>query len=263
MIVIENLFTGTTYPLENPRIGASPYAGTVTASTEAAGYSAVYAQDPKTDRWWKPTAFPATWDIDLGSSLPISYIGVAAHDCATAGASLEFETWDGSAWVARVTHTPTDNSPVFVLLIRTSHTQARVRVTGAIAKLGVIYVGDVMEVPERALYTGSQPFNEAISTEFTMPVSESGNWLDRIAKRRGGMVQMSVTHLSEDWFRDTAQPLLTFMETAPVFMADRPSPFPLSVAYGFTRERPQTARGLPNARVSRSLELGMVAYVRT
>lgn len=263
MIIVENLFFGTDYPLDHPRIGAFPFDGTVTASSQAAGYSAAFAQDPQTDRWWKPTAVPATWELDWGVGKNLSYVGIAGHNCGTVGATVEVQTWDAGAWVTRATHTPTDNTPIMFLLKRYGDIwKCRIRLTGAVARLGVIYMGDVLEVPQRAQYTGSRPFNEAISTEFTMPVSDAGNWIDRIAKRRGGMVQMTVNHLSENWQRDFVQPLLTFMETAPIFVADRPAPFPQSVAYGYTRERPQTTRALPNARVSRSLELEMVAYVR-
>lgn len=261
MIIIEAQFTGTDWPLDFPRIGAFPLTGTVTATTSAAGFDAAFAASPLTDRWWKPTAVPANWSLSFGGAAPVSYVGIAAHDCAAVGASLAVETWNGSSWIERAAVTPADNGPIMFLLERLEHTAARVVMSGAAAKLGVIYIGDVIEFPRRAVYAGSMPFNETIQSEFTTAITEGGQWVDRIEKRSAGSASMTVNNLSEMWQAEVIQPLLTFMQGAPVFIADRPEPFPLSVAYAFTSKRPMPARSIANALIARSLTLDLVSHV--
>ena len=122
-------------------------------------------------------------------------------------------------------------------------------------------IGDVIEFPRRAVYAGSMPFNETIQSEFTTAITEGGQWVDRIEKRSAGSASMTVNNLSEMWQAEVIQPLLTFMQGAPVFIADRPEPFPLSVAYGFTSKRPQPARSIANALIARNLTLDLVSHV--
>lgn len=261
MIVVEGYFAGVEFSLDHPRVGGAPYSGTVTASTEADGFEASNAQNPMTDRWWRPTAVTATWALDFGESLPVSYIGIAAHDCGTVGATLNFQTWDGSDWVTRATHTPADDSAIFVLLRRTNHEAARVEMTGAIGTIGVVYIGDVREFPQRSDYVGSVPFNETAQDETSVAVSDGGQWLDTFVTRRAGSASMSVQHISEDWNEAYLQPMLEDMKTRPVFIADRPGPYPQSVAYAYTTAKPQVARDLPNRRASRSVQFDLVAHV--
>ena len=137
MIVFEAGFSGIAFALDTPRIGALPVSGTVAASTAATGFSAVFAANLNTTQWWRPTAVPATWDLTF-TAAQISYFGIAAHDMATVGATVEVQRWNGSAWVTAITHTPPDNGPIFGLIARSSIDRLRFRFTGAIPSTGNI-----------------------------------------------------------------------------------------------------------------------------
>lgn len=260
MIVFEAGFSGTDFPLENPRIGASPVSGTVTASTQAAGYDAIFAANLKTTQWWRPTAVPATWDLAF-TSAPISYFGIAAHDMATVGATLEVYRWDGAAWVLMLSHVPTDNGPIFGLLVRMTRDRLRFRFTGAIPTIGVISIGDVIEFPQRAQYTGSMSFEIADADEYRDTVSEGGQVLDSFITRKTIPAKMEVQHLSETWTDAALTPLRAYAKEAPLFMADRPQSRPKSVVFGRVRQPIQPDRSIPQGRVAMSVTIEVIGHV--
>lgn len=260
MIVFEPGFGGTEYGLDRPRVAAHAIGGTVTASTQAAGFDATFAANLKTNQFWRPTAVPATWDLAF-SATPISYIAIAGHDCATVGATLEFQRWDGAAWVTMVSHTPTDNGPTLVLLTRRSLDRYRVRVTGAVATIAVISAGDVIEVPQRATYVGSVPFDRANQNEYRDTVSDGGHALDRFLVRRSIPARMEIEFLSETWCDTVLAPLRTYAESYPIFIADRPQERPASVAFGLVKAPIEPERAIANQRVTIKVAIEVVGHV--
>jgi len=249
MIVVESGFAGVEYPLSHPRIGARPVSGTVAASTAATGFDAAFAANAETYQYWRPTAVPATWTLTF-TSAPISYFGIAAHNCGTVGATVEYQTWNGSAWVTQATHTPTDDSAIFGLVRRRTQDRARVRFTNAIPTVGVIYFGDVVEFPQKASYTGSVAFNRAVRDEYSTPVSDGGKWLGRFVTRRSMPATMKVEHMSEAWAGAYLYPTLDDMKARPVFVADRPLGSPQSVAFAYSTSAIVPERRIANAAVA-------------
>jgi hypothetical protein len=260
MIVFEPTFTGVGYPLNHPRIGARPVSGTVAGSTQAAGFDAAFAANANTAQWWRPTAVPATWTLTF-TSAPISYFGIASHNCGTVGATIEYQTWDGAAWVTRATHSPTDDTAIFGLVRRRTQDRARLRFTGAIPTIGVIYFGDVLEFPRKASYTGSTAYNRATQDEYSTPISDGGQFLGRYVTRRSMPAMLKVEHLSEAWADTYLYPVIEDMKARPVFMADRPSQFPASVAFGYSTGPIIPERRIPNSAVSLGVDFELVGHV--
>ncbi len=91
-------------PVNNPRIGYQTHtrdlaASSATASTTAADAAADAPLRPDTYEYWKATALPATWAVDLGVAHDIDYIGIAGHTIGTEGASVEaFYSTNNSDW---------------------------------------------------------------------------------------------------------------------------------------------------------------------
>ena len=97
------------------------------------------------------------------------------------------------------TNVPTDNGPIFFLLNYRAMDQIRVRITGAIATIGVIWAGQVLELPEKCVWTGSLPFNEATQSSFSDTISDGGHVLGRYETRKAVPCGMTVNNLSETW----------------------------------------------------------------
>jgi hypothetical protein len=261
MIQVESGYTGTSYPLTTPRIAAFALTGTATASTTATGYNADNPKDGQTWTYWQPTAVPATWTLTF-TSANVSYIGIASHNCGTVGATVAAQRWTGSVWVTVATHVPTDDSPIlFLLTERTAQTTFRVQFTGAIPTVGIIQMGDVTEFPLRAEFTGSMPFNEAVTASYMDTVSDGGHTLERFEIRKAAPVKMTVANLSESWVASVLAPLAVDMRANPVFIADRPSTYPASVAFGKQTVPLQASRNLANAAASRAITFEIMGFV--
>ena len=91
-VFIEPGFAGAAAPINNPRIGAFPASGTVTATSAAAGFEAANAASDLTYRAWRPTALPATWTQTFASAQSVSYVGLAAHNLASRGNRATVQT---------------------------------------------------------------------------------------------------------------------------------------------------------------------------
>jgi hypothetical protein len=258
MIYIEAGYTGTLYPLTNPRIAAFPVAGTVTASSEVAGFSAVNANNALTWTYWRFTSFPATWQLTF-TSAPINYCGIASHNIGSSGGQVAVQEWTGAAWVNIRLFTPTDDSPILVLFATRTTDRMRIRVTDAGATIGVIWFGAVLELPVKAQWTESEPFNEVVTSVYTDNVSNGGHVLDRFAERRAGVCDMEVRNVGEAWAAANIPALQTHMGALPVFMADRPSAYPKSVVFGMQKDPLRAPRRLRVLGAARVLNFSVIA----
>lgn len=261
MIVVESGFTGTSYALTTPRIAAGALSGTVAVSTEATGYEGVNALTGVTYTAWRPTALPATWTLTF-TSAAVSYVGIAAHDLATQGATVNVQRWTGSAWSTVASNTPTDNAPIlFLLSRRTAQTTFRVQVTGTtMPTIGVIWIGDVLELPQKCVFTDSLPFNEAAAAAYATTLSDGGHTLGRYETRVQSDCTMTVNNLGETWAAASVPTLAGWLRAGPVFMADRPADYPLSVVFGETDAPMRAARAGRVLGAARSMTIAVKGY---
>jgi hypothetical protein len=257
MIVIESGFTGTTYPLTNPRIAAYPITGTVTASTAAAGYAGNDANNELTYTAWKPTAVPATWQLSFTSTV-VSYCAIAAHNIGSTGGTVQVQEYLAGTFTQLDTHTPTDDSPIVFFFAGRTTDRIRIRVTNAIPTIGVIWFGRALELPQKSQWTGSLPFNEAVNSVYTENVSDGGHVMDRFATRKAGVCAMEVRNVSETWAAANIPALQAHMGALPIFMADRPSAYPKSVVYG-SQQEPLTAPRVNVLNAARTLNFNVIA----
>lgn len=256
--------TGNTYPLNTPRIGWRRIAGTVAASTEAAGFAAANADTNRTDSFWQATALPATWRLDAGSAQSVSYCGIAAHDLGSRGCTILVQSsTDDSAWTTRATITPTDDSAIFALFATVSARYWRLLISGAGDEptIGVIQFGAVTEFPQRASYVGSVSFDRTRVASYSMNRSEGGQWLGRSVSRAMLTPVMQVAHLSETWIAAEWDAFALYAEEAPFFIADRPDTYPKSCCYAWTNADLRVDRSLPNASVAMSVSLELTGFL--
>lgn len=261
MIVLED--ESLTDPeVNHPVIGAFPLSGTITASSAAPGFDAAFAADPSTIKFWRPTSLPATWDLDFPTA-DISYIGIAAHDLATVGASVAVSVDIGAGLDPVVSHTPADNSPILFLIDVRSADAVRLTFSGAgaVPTVGIIMIGLATVFPQRSAYVGRRDFQDQIVEAFTTNQSDGGNFLGRYVSRRSQAVNLSVSHLSEDWKSSVLDRLIAHLTHLPGFVADRPQSARKSVIFGYLAEKPIPERNIPNRSASVSVSMDFIGHV--
>jgi hypothetical protein len=207
---------------------------------------------------------PATWVIDAGSAQSVSYCGIAAHDLGTKGATVILESSpDNTTWTTRVTHVPTDDSAILMLLAVTSVRYWRIRVTGAnIPTIAVIRFGLVTEFPRPAVYAPSISFERTKQTTYSANQTEGGQWAGRTVVRKALAPVMTVNNLSETWIASDWDGLALAAETSPMFVADRPGGYPKSVAYAFSNADLRAERQTPNAAIANSVTLELTGFLQ-
>lgn len=264
VVIASGFTTGNTYPLNTPRIGWRKLAGTVTASTSAAGFAATNAATNRTDSFWRPTALTATWALDAGFAQAVSYCGIAAHDLGTQGCTVLVQSSpDGTTWTTRCTIIPADDSTILALFATVSARYWRLSISGSGDEptLGVIQFGAVTEFPQKAAYVGSMSFDRTRVASYSTNLSEGGQWLGRSVSRVSLTPSMQVSHLSEAWVASEWDAFAEYAETGPFFIADRPSVYPKSCCYAWTSGDLRAERSIPNADVALSISLELTGFL--
>jgi len=206
----------------------------LSASSAASGFPAAAAQKDNTFEFWKPTAVPATWRVDLGSALLCNAGGIAAHDMGTVGCSVQWQySTDDAAWSnASDVHAPANNSEHLALFPQQTARYWRVNITNAIPTIGVIYLGPILAV---ANGIGGQfsPPNLARVTEMNPNDADGGQWLGASVVRSGVRSAAQWQNLTSAWYRANFDAFVVEARSRgrPFFFAWMPSAFVSDVNY--------------------------------
>jgi hypothetical protein len=238
MIKVQSGFNPT-IPLSHSRIGHQSYTrtGTVTASSEAVDFPADAPLNELTYEFWRPTALPATWTLDAGSSVAVNYFGIAAHTLGTSGNTVTIQSSpDNTTWTTIDSITPTDNSPIMFLFASVTAEYYRIEITGgAIPSVGVVYIGTVLEML-RPCYAGLTPISLSRDTVIRPNRSEGGQWLGRSVIRSGSSMSVNYSNLDNAWVRSTFRDFINDAVTYPFFFAWRPDNYSEDVGYVWVSE---------------------------
>jgi len=212
--------------------------GTVNASTTDAAYFAEAPDNSMTYEKWKPTALPATWELNFGASKTVDYCCIAAHNMGTNGNSLQVQRYNAGAWSDMIPTTAiTDDMPIMVIFAGTADTRYRIRISGGtLPTIGVIRFGQAMQMP-RPIYGGVAPFDLARQTAFKANVSETGEFLGRSKIRSHFNVVFNWQHIAASWVRSNWRSFQLAVEEEPFFITWRPSTFS-EVAYAQALQNP-------------------------
>lgn len=223
--------------LKLARIGWHTHARSLlpTASTEAEGYPAIAARNDNTFEYWRPTAVPAWWRVDLGSATAVNYVGIAAHNLGTVGASIKVQySSNDSSWSdasAATADEPADDGEILFLFPVQTARYWRIYVDGVIPTVGVVYLGTILAM-QRGIYAGHTPITLARQTVMRPSVSERGQLLGRTIIRSGLQASAEWDNITADWYRTYFDPFVASARQYPFFMAWRPSEFPAELAFG-------------------------------
>lgn len=261
-VVIETGVTDT----ELPHIGWRSITGTITASTSAEGFAAALAALPETYNAWKPTALPATWEVDAGEVEDVDYCAIGAHDLGTQGATVAVEYFDGADWEEVSTATPTDDSALLLLFPEEdTASRWRIRITGTtMPRIGNIRFGSVTVLPRMSRFAPELPITEADSYVYNVNVSSEGEWLGRSVVAGGLQFEVNVANVPETFAAGEWAAFRTYCNEggATFFVAPKPAAYPADVAYAWPTETVRAQRTLANSAASRTVQLKCGGYNR-
>lgn len=165
----------------------------------------------------------------------IDYIAIAAHNFGShdGGLVVEFlyaETVGGSrTTIAK--KTVSSNDPIMITFdeLVVAEVVIEVTTTTAGAELGVISSGLMLAMP-RPIYGGHNPIRLNSETEYRNSISETGQFLGRLIKRKGSMASFNWKNIDSYWVREVFESFIGAAKTSPFFIKWRPDMFD-EVAY--------------------------------
>lgn len=225
-----------------PYLFEQHYTGTVTASSEQSGFTAVSASNELTYERWRPTALPATWVLDCGAAKSVNYCGIAAHTLTGKTVVLESST-DNAVWTTQLSANPTDNSPIVLMLVATVTARYwRIRVVAntnsTIPSVGAVFFGNYLQLP-LGIEVGIAPLSLSRRTTYSGNISEGGNWLGRSIKRTGKTGSLPLKGIPRDWYMNNLDPTLLRVRYKPFFVAACPLTMPWEIAYAWLKDDPK------------------------
>lgn len=212
--------------------------GTVTASTETAGYAKENAYDWRPYDWWKASAIGDSWvQIAFPSTRTVDYFAVAAHDLTTQGASikLQYSTDSGSTWNdATTAASGVSNRVIFksFSVITASYWRILVNAPTSVASIGVVAFGDRLDLP-RGFPPGFSPVALARENTYQTSMSDNGQFIGRSVKRKMYKGAFELPQVSPTWVRNYWEPFIDHAETKPFFFSWDTSSHPDEAVLGW------------------------------
>lgn len=231
------------FPLKHARIGWRNIMrnGDVSVSSTATSFSALALENNFTNEAWRSDGVDGTITVDAGSATNVDYVGIAAHNLGDTQHAIEVQySFDDSTWVTVDDFTVPDNSPIMALFSRISARYWRVRFVGGNEppQVAILYIGEALAM-QRPIYGGHGPvtLNRSISKQSS--ITESGQFIGNIVKRRGQTTTYDWSNLSADWYRENFDPFAEYSLSAPFFIAWRPADHPDEVAFAMATDQPR------------------------
>ena len=177
--------------------------GTVTWSSQATGFAALNVADDETWNSWKPTAVPATISCDVGFDKNCNCAGIAAHNLGSSGATVQVQySDDGAAWTTVATYAPLTDEDIMIFWDLETHRYWRLRVTGAVANIGVLFIGVRLVFPVTVL-SGHKPLHHSRKVELLTNTSMTGQFLGNRRLKQSAQTNVNLGLLDRDWVEGT------------------------------------------------------------
>jgi len=266
-VVIESGFIGAEYDLNHPRIGYERVAGALTTNVPSEdGFNAQNAETPLTYTAWQPTSVPAVWRLTFvgGGTETISYLGIGVHNIGSSGATVTLQSFDGATWAnwgGGMSVSPDNDDAIMFLVEPAAVNGIGILIEGAVARVGTISAGDVLEWPRKATWTGL-PITESETNRYNVNQSDTGNWLGRTRIASGLEFDMTIDNLSETFRRGEFETFRNHANTGDgtFFVAPRPLDYPDEVAYAWSPETIRMERNVPKKEIAGSVSMSLRGY---
>jgi len=236
----------------------------ISADTENTLYPATNLANVSTASFWQADDTTAqTIEITINPAQKIDYVGIAVHNFATAGISVQIETQEGSGdpWVEVIADAiPDTNSALIYRFPEQTAFGVRINLgAGSVeAQAAVIYTGKLL-VSQRRIFVGHKPITLNRQIQVVNGQSESGNYLGRIITGSNLTTSVSLSHLTQDWYRAYFDPFTVEAQTVPFFFGWRPYQYPAECAFAWLTNNPEPSNMLPNGMMQVDLEMAGVS----
>lgn len=214
------------------RIGYVSYTQDATITATSGTDTAQALATVSTWERWQPDGGTQSITFDFGTSRSVDYVGLSGYDLAGATVTVATSPDGVSSFTTVATFTDFSRQSVMALFDAVSAQRLRVTVTRTEAPaLGVVYCGPVLAL-ERASRGGSQPAPLNRKTGYSNEFSAAGNVLGRVINRQGNETQVSLSNLTDAWYRASFDPFVQAARTSPFFYLWNPRDYPLDCIYG-------------------------------
>lgn len=267
-VIMQLGFSGTSQPIDHPRVCFDAPAATGTAQNSASGYDPDWVTDGETWNYWRAGSSTSSLTITFPSTEVISYTALAAHNLGATGAIIAIQiSTDGtnfSSMSGVSAHAPLDDSAIVWLFRPTAVRAVRFGFINKVAEIAVAQAGMALEFPQRSVFTGL-PISESRNVRYRHQQSITGNVLGRAVEGAELEFDLTINNLPET-FREafgsiTWKGLLSHIDSGrPFFLAAKPSKYPDDVAYVQALERPRFERQTPNLLLSGSTTFSCKGY---
>lgn len=219
--------------------------GTLSASSEAAGFPKENAVNWKTYDFWQPAAINNWIAVDAGSPVTCDYAAMFAHDSHTQGSIVSLQGADNAAFSSGLI-TPvsfsslTTSAPV----VRTFATTAAKRywryyqVGGtAPTSIGVLAAGTRLDM-QRGMRTGFAPPLFARAPQLLPNRAIKGAFLGQAVRRQGVSFTASFNNLTPAWLRANWAAFQDHFERKPFFFTWDPGTYDDDAAFAWVNGTP-------------------------
>jgi hypothetical protein len=250
MAITIDLRTGTN-KTNNPIIGWQNVAqlSTASATSTTSGFPAIAALTYASYEGWKPDGTSGTFTLSLNDNL--DYIGIQFIGSGTA--TIEYVY--GATTVSSGSFAA--NGAAMLLFDFQSVQTIRVIVSSFSGYLANIMCGRYTEL-QRKIYVGHTPINYARNVDRVQGLSESGQFLGHIVRRRTKSTTIDVANLTPDYYRTTLDPFFAASTEQPHYWSYRRS-IPQPVTDVDAKDQTAWAQVSGNPSVSNAMTNGMMS----
>jgi len=193
----------------NPFVTGAPLSGSYSTDGATETEAAANAATGTTFDPWVATltGTSAAWEVDLGSALSPSFVGIAAHNIGALGGSVRVRhSDDGTTWTVADADaaTPTDNQAIGWRLQEGAHrywqVQAYDMTIADVLSIGVIWLGSEIIIPMR-IYQGFASPLTPNQVDLNTNVSQGAHLLGSAYTERGSTFSASFSNIEPDFIR--------------------------------------------------------------
>jgi len=222
----------------NPVIGYknNVVASGITADSEDTDFPGTNTANTSTAEYWESLIDTVQYLEFNFTSTAIDYVGIGAHNLAGMTYEIEYKVTAGGTWTAVDSPlVPQDNSAIMWYFEAITADYWRIKITplsGTYPKIGVVYIGVATRL-QRRIYVGHTPVNYGRKTITAQGMSENGDYLGRIVKRRSLSTTVNQENVTASYYRSTIEPFVKHadVDSKPYFFAWRPSSYPVEIGF--------------------------------